>query len=267
MFLDNPDTMRPEPTPERVLAVCRMAESRHISKAELQDLLTLSATGEKSIAEINSSLDVAMIDLEMLELKDGRLYLTVSPDVIHSASAFRRHVASKVFVRKNSTFILFSKWVIARNDKLAELGNWEGMAVQASKEVSSLSNVVGENAVTGWRFWAAFLGLGYLNGTMLIPNMKIRLEDILAYAFPKDYTYGIPLSAKDFTVWLSGKLSEADCSDGLPLAVSAGLRTLHDLGLIRLETRRDTERVPLFYVDGDPFNEFSHITVMKEVGI
>ena len=54
-------------------------------------------------------------------------------------------------------------------------------------------------------------------------------------------------------------------SGKLPLAFSAGLRTLHELGLIKLETWRDSNRVFLYSVDGDPINDFSHITVRKEV--
>ena len=51
----------------------------------------------------------------------------------------------------------------------------------------------------------------------------------------------------------------------LPLALSAGLRTLHELGLIKLETWRDSNRIFLYPVDGDPINDFSHITVTEEV--
>lgn len=60
-------------------------------------------------------------------------------------------------------------------------------------------------------------------------------------------------------------MPEVDMSGKLPLAFSAGLRTLHELGLIKLETWRDSNRVFLYSVDGDPINDFSHITVRKEV--
>lgn len=264
MFYDHPDPMRPEPTPERVLAVCRLLARKPMTKEQLQDAMTLSKTGEKSAAEINSALDVAMRDLELIADRDGLLRFSGPPGVIAAAADFRRYVSSQVFVRRNSTFFLFSQWMIACNDRLAALRNWENMAFQAGKEASALSGL-DENAITGWRFWAAFLGLGYLSGTMMIPNMKLRIQDVLAYQFPKDHAYGAALSAGAFSDWLNSRLPEADCTSTLPLAVSAGLRTLHELDLIRMETRRDTQRVQLFYVDGDPINEFSHITVLEEV--
>ena len=51
----------------------------------------------------------------------------------------------------------------------------------------------------------------------------------------------------------------------LPLALSAGLKTLHELGMIELKTWRDSDRVALYHVDGDPINDFSHITVKEAV--
>ena len=173
MFCDNPDPMRPEPTPERVLAVCRLIAHNPITKEQLQDAMTLSKTGEKSVAEINSALDVAMKDLQLITDKDGLLRFSNSLDVIATTTDFRRYISSQIFARKGSTFFLFSQWMIACNDRLASLQRWENMAFQARKEVSALSDL-DENAITGWRFWAAFLGLGYLSGTMMIPNMKLH---------------------------------------------------------------------------------------------
>ncbi|MPN35892.1 hypothetical protein SDC9_183394 [bioreactor metagenome] len=95
--------------------------------------------------------------------------------------------------------------------------------------------------------------------------MKIRLQDILATEFSKTYRYNEPVRAEEFTTWLSGQLPEADLTATFPLAVSAGLRTLHELGLVHLEARRDTDRTTLYYVDGDPINDFSHVTVSEEV--
>ena len=82
MFCDKPDPMRPEPTPERVLAVCRLIAHNPMTKEQLQDAMTLSKTGEKSVAEINSALDVAMKDLQLITDKDGLLLFSDSLDII-----------------------------------------------------------------------------------------------------------------------------------------------------------------------------------------
>ena len=138
------------------------------------------------------------------------------------------------------------------------------MAKTCASEISELSQL-DENAVLGWRFWATFLGIGYLNRTMFLPNMKLRLQDILASDFNKKLEFGKAIRAMDFMEWLSPRIPEVNIGNRLPLALSAGLRTLHELGLIKLETWPDSERIILFQIDGDPINDFSHITVREEV--
>ncbi len=256
--------MRMEPTPERVLSVCRLVSQKKMTREELRSILTLNKLGAKEVDQVDKSIAVALEELNIIRLKDNYFELAVSPDLIDSSDSFRRYVASIVFNRPNSTFYMFSRWMISQNEKLFSMDRWEVMAKTCASEISDLS-ALSENAVLGWRFWATFLGLGYLSRTMFIPNMKVRLQDILATSFDQKYKYGEAVRATDFINWLSSKLPEADLKNQLPLAVSSGLRTLEELGLIKLEAWRDSNRIKLFFVDGDPINDFSHITVSEEV--
>lgn len=262
MFTTHPDNMRMESTPERVFSVCRLVSLKSLSREELRDALTLGKTRSNTI--INYALDVAEKDLMIIQNKDGKLILLQNRDILTSPITFRRYVSANVFSYKTSTFYLFTKWVISQNERVFSINSWEVLAKTAEKEVEALSGL-GENAALGWRFWASFLGIGYLNETNFLPNMKIRIQDVLATEFPLSFQYGEPIKAKDFTSWISVTITEVNFEVDLPYAFSSGLRTLHDLGLIVLESRRDTERINLFYVDGDPINDFSHITVTKEV--
>lgn len=264
MFKTNPDGMRMEPTPERVMSVCRLVAQKRVTREELREILTLGKAGDKELDQIDKSITVALEELNVIKTKDNYFELAVKPEVIATSESFRRFVAAKVFGQSNTTFAMFTKWLIAQNDNLFSLDKWEVMAVTSGEDVKELS-AVDENAVLGWRFWATFLGIGYLSRTMFLPNMKIRLQDILATSFSQKFKYGDTIRATDFIDWLSSKLPEADLSNKLPLAVSAGLRTLHELGLIKLETWRDSNKIMLFFVDGDPINDFSHITVSEEV--
>ena len=264
MFKKNPDGMRMEPTPERVMSVCRLVALRKVTREEIRDILTLGKAGDKELDEIDKSIGVASEELGIIRMKDNYFELTASKEIVSSAVAFRRFVASKVFSQSDTTFSMFTKWIIAQNDRLFSLDKWEVMAVTSGEENAELS-AVDENAVLGWRFWAAFLGLGYLNRTMFLPNMTIRLQDVFATSYSQRFKYGETVRATEFIDWLSSKLPEVNFSNKLPLAISAGFRTLHELGLINLETWRDSNRVMLFFVDGDPINDFSHITVSEEV--
>ena len=262
VFKNNPDNMRMEPTPERVYSVCRLVAHENISESDI--IAAISLNRAEATAVIRASIEVARNDLQMISNKDGKLVLSVAKETIESPTAFRRFVASRVFANRGSTFAMFSKWYISKNEAIFPLTTWDIKAKTAKQEEPLLTKL-SENDALGWRFWAAFFGLGYLNGTVLIPNMKTRIQDVLATTFTDTYNYGEPVRAADFVAWLSSELPESTLNTPLPLAVSAGLRTLSDLELVAMEARRDTERMALFYVDGDLFNDFSHITVSEEV--
>lgn len=265
MFRQAPDSMIPDPTPERVFSLCRLLAYQSMSREELVEALSLGKPSKTNYSEIGAALSVAQNDLWAVRIQDGVYQLTVAPEVVQSPDQFRRFVASKAFTETSSRFVLFTRWYIAQNEGVFTINTWEARAKTAEKEVAALKGLR-ENDALGWRFWAAFLGIGYLSGTALIPNMKQRLADVFAAKLQPTFSYGEPILAKSFFAWLDQELPEVDLSQEIPMAVSAGLRTLHELGAIQLESRRDTEKVFLYYVSGDQWNTISHITVKEESG-
>lgn len=264
MFKVNPDGMRMEPTPERVLSVCRLIAHNSMTRDEIRKTMTLGINDEKELDQINKSINVALEELSLIKAEADKLVLVVNPGVIASPVAFRRYVSARVFSAKDTTFHMFTKWMIAQNERIFLLKSWEGMAKTCGSEVKELSEL-NENAVLGWRFWAAFLGIGYLSGTMIIPNMKLRVEDILATTYTEKFRFNETILAQDFILWLGTKMPEAEIGNKLPLALSAGLRTLHEVGLIKLETWSDSTPIMLYHVDGDPINSFTHISVKEAI--
>ena len=263
MFKANPDGMRMEPTPERVLSVCRLVAQKSMTREEIRQAMTLGINNEKSLDQVNKSINVAL-ELSLINAQADKLLLTVDPSLIASSIAFRRYVSARVFSAKDTTFYMFTRWLISQNEKIFALKSWEGMAKTCGSEMKELSGL-GENDVLGWRFWAAFLGFGYLSGSMIIPNMKLRLEDVLATSYTEKFMYNETILAQDFMLWLNTKLPEVEIGNKLPLALSAGLRTLHEVGLIKLETWSDSTPIMLYYVDGDPINSFTHISVREAI--
>ena len=264
MFKVNPDGMRMEPTPERVLSVCRLISHESMTRDDVRKAMTLGINDEKELDQITKSINVALEELSLIKAQTDKLVLAVDPAVIASPAAFRRYVSSRVFFARDTTFYMFTKWLISQNERIFAMKTWEGMAKTCGAEVKELS-AVNENAVLGWRFWAAFLGIGYLSGTMIIPNMKLRLQDILATTYTEKFKYNEAILAQDFMLWLSSKMPEVEIGSKLPLALSAGLRTLHEVGLIKLETWSDSIPIMLYYVDGDPINGFTHISVKEAI--
>ena len=55
MFKVNPDGMRMEPTPERVLSVCRLIAHKSMTRDEVRKAMTLGINDEKELDQINKS--------------------------------------------------------------------------------------------------------------------------------------------------------------------------------------------------------------------
>lgn len=256
MFKEN-DNMRPGPTPERVLAICRLLEDNSYNQAEIFTLTQLSeeTTSEESLQH---SIEAAK-ELGLIREEHGKYTLNIHKESLQSASAFRRVIAPIIFARTNSTFFKLTEWFIANSDKVMELSKFSEYAAEASK--AGLETVT-ENDVLGWRFWMRYLGHAYQYNKTLIPNMKVRLEDALAGT-----KEGTQMSCTQFIIWLKEHLPEAASScnnEGLPLAVSNGLRTLQEEGKIQLVATKDAIRIALYPLRGMELNDFSDI-VIKEI--
>ncbi len=256
MFKEN-DNMRPGPTPERVLAICRLLEGNTYDQTELYKLSQLS---DEAISEeaVNHSVQAAK-ELALIKEENGKYVLAAEPASLESAKSFRRMIAPVIFARSNSTFFKLTEWFIANSDKVLELSKFDEYAAEASK--TGLESVT-ENDVLGWRFWMRFLGHAYQYNKTLIPNMNVRLEDAMT-DLPKD----THMTCTQFVMWLKEHVPEAaaSCSEGiLPLAVSNGLRTLQDEGKIEMIATKDAIRTGLYPLRGVDKNDFSDI-VIKEV--
>ena len=94
MFKSNPDLMRMAPTPERVLAMCRLIAQNPISEKDLREAMSLS-TVDIDAETIRRTLAVAQDELGIITNKDGLLTLTIDDSIISTAAAFRRFISSQ----------------------------------------------------------------------------------------------------------------------------------------------------------------------------
>ena len=67
MFKSNPDFMRMAPTPERVLAVCRLVAQKPISETDLRDAMSL-LNADVDIQPITESVNVALSELDLTKM-------------------------------------------------------------------------------------------------------------------------------------------------------------------------------------------------------
>ena len=69
MFQKNPDPMRMEETPERVLSACRLLARGSMSREALRAAMTLEKNGERELAEANRVIAVVQEELGLVRRK------------------------------------------------------------------------------------------------------------------------------------------------------------------------------------------------------
>ena len=263
MFKEHYDHMRPGPTPERVLAICRLLSSNPLTEEEIKDRIYLTKTTTTKIGEeFRNSINTS-VELGLISLKDNTYSLSVSPTQVATIDAFRRTVSSRAFLNKKSTFFCVCQWYLGSNEAIFSYPNWEDKAAAANKfGIDKISN----NDMLGWRFWASFLGLGYIHGTELIPNMYIRVRDILATEFSKSFAFGEEIQAGQFFSWLLPLIPEAKMADdSINLALSSAIRTLRDMDEVIPLSLMDAIPMYLYNLPEDSTNKISHIIVKEAV--
>lgn len=263
MFKTHYDHMRPGPTPERVLAICNAVAAHPCTQNEIRDRIyldqdTVSQPGE----ELRNSILTAQ-ELGLIELKDELYSLTVNSTHISTPEAFRRITAKRAFANHDSTFFRVSRWYVCSNEYVLFSGNWEDRAALANK--SGIDGIT-KHDMRGWRFWASFLGLGYISGAELIPNMYVRVRDILATDFAASFPFDEEIPADEFMRWLWHRLPEAVMEDrSINMALSNALRTLRDMGEVIPTTQMDAINMYLYSIPEDPTNKVTHFIVKEAV--
>lgn len=254
MFKEN-DNMRPGPTPERVLAICRLISQGSYTNQDIYKECTLNKDADMNDEAIRSSIDSAE-ELGFIKKDKDKYELAIDEKNLESAQVFRRLVSSVVFKNKKTTFFKLTEWFIKNSDEVLKINKFGDIAATAAK--TGVPSVT-ENDVLGWRFWMRYLGFAYQYNKTLIPNMKTRIEDALL-ELPKD----TKMTCTQFVGWIKDNLPEAAtaCTEAsLPLAVSNGLRVLNDEGVIELISTRDAVRTSLYPLNGVELNDFSEIVV------
>lgn len=259
MFKTHYDTMRPGPTPERVLSIARMLAKQPMTTQEIARRCELRENVSQISEGIRLSVSTAE-ELGLIQKKDGICVYIAGQEVISSPAAFRQYVSGKVLADPGTTFFKATEWFVAANDSIKSFSNFDTYRAEIGK--AGISNI-DINDVLGWRFWIRFLGIAYQFHNTLIPNMAVRLNGVLT-RLPA----GTSMTAIEFLAWLTENVREAasSCSQRqLCLAVSNGLHTLEDLGKIQLISIMDADKVNLFPLPGISTNNFSKIIVKEAI--
>lgn len=257
--------------PERVYQIGKYLSKKAAGRSDLNTYFTLNEK-DASGGYLGESITAAR-ELGLINELGSNLSLAVDPMVFKTRDSFRRYCNAVVF--KNSSDLFYNVSRIMVNLYETKIGRKMSRESFTSEEFATyIRNIYSfSNTAMGmraWRFWASFLGLGIIANVnkkfLYIPNMAVNLKDAIANA-------SIP--AGEYTIAEFLRYIQPFCNEALPddgnhyfnLAMSNGLRELHDNGVVKISYKNDTKEswrihdVPLHSLR----NEISHITIGKDV--
>jgi len=263
MPFDN--SLKNNQTPERVRALCQLVEYAAYTREEVAQLLQPSA--------INNSQDTTkhiltfVISGKLVIEQDKKLYSVMPPGTTQDPRLFRRTIIQNAHQQPDLVFHRFTAWALGKGQDLM-ISKADQLELMFFDEVSRKSNTNREYNkfnITAWMDWAGYLGYGFSHNSYFLINPAIRIEEALFFDEALEREKTMPF--RQFMQWLNRSVPELDGGtyheqvyasrqdQRLSYALSAGLRTLHQQGVIRLNTVKDASDV--WYLTPSKLHEVS----------
>ncbi len=238
------DRMVTEAIPERVFALCKIVEKGSISSSDLKEKMEPAYLDAKT--SYFSIYRTAAEELELISVSDNMISLAVEPSIIENIGCMRKYAITKLPKYKEGQFYQVTHQYFQMNaDVLSGEQNVSNLAPLMATETHLPLDAM---AMRGWRFWVSFLGFCYLQDMFLIPNADVFLHDVIELAgFDKMRSYSFDKFISMIRPYAVIVLDENPTNHRLNYGVSNGLRTLHDLGVIKLEHILDQEAIWTLY--------------------
>lgn len=232
------DRMKTSAIPERVYALCQAIKSRSMQENDLRELLEPPDLGG-STRYFGTVRDAAR-QLGLISIKEGEISLAVDAKQVASYDAMRSFIIANITAISQGLFFAVSKEYLSLNE-----GVFKYKSVSEASLVEHMSKTIGvpvyEDDMRAWRFWASFLGLGQLHNMLFLPNMHQYLKAAISVAKLKkseEYTFMDFISA--IRPYTEIGLADLKGDRRLNMAMSNGLRVLHDEGDIQLSHKLDS---------------------------
>ena len=249
MFTGN---MVTEAIPVRVFALYKIVTSKKdISRSELQELMEPRGIYEGS--SYFSTILKTATELKLVDVQDNTVVALVSKEQIKTIDDLRSYVISKLENYEEEQFYKCTNAIVNLDEKI-----YKYSSISDSEMLNYLSERTGQQITApmarGWRFWAQFLGFGYMNGFVFLPNAYIFVKDVIKLIGLEKREYQMDEFMTIFNQYgriLSGNSQNEKC---LNVALSSALRELHENGEIILKYISDQASKWILYPSNDLFN-------------
>lgn len=240
------ERLRPETTPQRVYTLCKLVNYNKFTKDQLKNFIQPEKLNTNQ-SNFNLVYNFALRGALIKEDHDGFIVLNIDEKYLENNNKFRKKLSEIIFSNENSMFYRYTSWYLEQNERIFKYTSSKEMQRHLVGEFINIREV----DLLGWRFWASYLGIGFLHKGFIIPNTYTRIKDSIENDDTLTKNETMPFG--DFIVWLQRKCLEFKQGikgNNVSLGVSSGLRALHDEGLIKMNYISDAIDVwHLFRVD------------------
>ena len=247
MFIGN---MVTEAIPIRVYSLYKIAlGKREITRAEIQRQME-----PEGIYEGNSYFPTIL--KTAIELKES----------INNIDEFRMYTISKLNNFEDEQFFKFTNAIVNLNEKVYAFSNIADPATTLNVLSSQIGQQLTPPMARGWRFWAQFLGFGYMDDMAFLPNAYIYVKNVLKLL---QLEKGMEYEINDFMAKFNqyGKIlcSNLQPERNMNIALSSALRELHENNEIELKYGSDTIDGWTLFPSNESFNEQISSIIYKGV--
>lgn len=245
--------------PERVYAFCKIVEKGPITVSEIKGKMEPDFLRNKS-SYFNDYRNAAE-ELGLISISDDLVSLAVEDKVVKSTDNMRKYINQQLEKFNTGQFYLVTNAFFEKgSDIFKEDKNIANLGPMFSEMTGLLVDAM---AMRAWRFWASFLGFGYLQDMFIIPNANVFLKDIIMESnIEKNKMYSI----SEFVDILSPKANIilSDLSNKkFNYGVSNGLRALQDSGFLKMEHILDQKDIWALY----PMKAYSNDSIITNITI
>lgn len=265
------DKMKHEAIPERVFALCELVKNKTWNESDAKEYFEPPALKGSSYFPMVRDA-ASQYQLGLINVTDKKIKLAVDKSVVVNMETMRKYIIAHINMIKTGLFYETSQAYFDLNEKVYEYGSVTEQNLMDALQ-KDMSRKLDVDDMRAWRFWAAYLGFGHLARSStnqpqmnFLPNLYRYLQaavEVSPLEKGKEYRFDEFISAIQSSCEIAMK--DALNSRRLNMAMSYGLRMMHDNGEVELRYQLDNKN--LWYLYPSDLHalrsEVSHITIRR----
>ena len=195
------------------------------------------------------------IELKLVDVQDNYVTAIVPEEKLKTIEDLRMYIISKLDNYEEEQFYKCTNAIVNLDEKI-----YKYRSISDNEMLNYLSQKSNQQITApmarGWRFWAQFLGFGYMKGFVFLPNAYIFVKDVIKLMeLEKKKEYQIDDFMTRFNQYGKILSSNSKNEKNLNIALSSALRQLHENGEISLKYVSDKGSKWILYPSKESFND------------